>query len=161
MEYFIEKELKEIIGEGVFGKNCNLVSFKLYNHMIGEKEWCYQQIYCVVTTSDGSYHNIMVKLKNQDSILRECFDLDIMFHNELFFYEKILPFLLECRGPSNNDVNAFFVPRFFYGRNKCSELVPNDLIVIENVSTLGYCLSKDKAFLDNDHLTIALQMMAK
>lgn len=29
MECIIEKELKEIIGEGAFGKNCNLVWFKL------------------------------------------------------------------------------------------------------------------------------------
>jgi len=162
MEYFIEKELKAIIGEGAFGKNCNLASFKLYNHnIINGKEWCYQQICCIVTTSDGSHYNITVKLKVQDFVFRECFDLDIMFHNELLFYNQILPFLLECRGPTVNDVNAFFVPRFFYGRNKCSELTPNDLIVIENVSTLGYCGIKDKAFLDVDHLKIALQTMAK
>jgi len=37
----------------------------------------------------------------------------------------------------------------------------NDLIVIENVSTLGYCLSNDKVFLDFDHLKIALQTIAK
>jgi len=37
----------------------------------------------------------------------------------------------------------------------------NDVIVIENVSTLGYCLSNDKVFLDFDHLSITLQIIAK
>jgi len=163
MEFIVEKELKEIIDEGAFGKNCNLVSFKLYNYNCADqdKEWCYQQIYCVVTTSDGSHHNIMIKLKVQDFGVRECFDIDILFHNELVFYEKILPFLLECRGPTVDDANALFVPRYFYGRNNCSELMPNDLIVIENVSALGYCLCNEKVFLDNDHLTVSLQTIAK
>lgn len=49
MEDLIEKELKEVVGEGAFEKNCNLVSFKLYNCMTGENEWCYQQIFCHVT----------------------------------------------------------------------------------------------------------------
>ncbi|XP_022176945.1 uncharacterized protein LOC111038231 [Myzus persicae] len=163
MEFIVEKELKEIVDEGAFGKNCNLVSFKLhnFNYMVRDKEWCYQQIYCGVTISDGSHHNIMIKLKNQDFGVRECFDIDILFHNESTFYEKILPFLLECRGPTVNDENALFVPRYFYGRHNCSELMPNDLIVIENVSILGYYLCNEKVFLDYDHLTIALQIIAK
>jgi len=37
----------------------------------------------------------------------------------------------------------------------------NDLIVIENVSTLGYYLSNDKVFLDFEHLSITLQAIAK
>lgn len=97
----------------------------------------------------------MIKLKVKDLVLRTFFE------SELLFFEKILPFLLECRGPIVNDANALFVPRFFYGRNKCSELMPNYVIVIENVSTLGYCLSNDIVFLDYDHLSITLQTIAK
>jgi len=113
MEYFIEKELKKIIGEGAFGKNCNLVSFKLYNCMTGESEWCYKKIFCDFTTPDGSHHNIMIKLKHQDFVLRKCIESDLIFGNELIFYENTIPFLLECRGPTVNDANALFLSRFF------------------------------------------------
>ncbi|XP_003243924.1 uncharacterized protein LOC100575630 [Acyrthosiphon pisum] len=161
MELNIEKELKTIVSEVDFGKNCKLVSLKLYNCMTGEEEWCYQKIFCDVTTSDGSHHNIIIKLKLQDFVLRKFFESDLLFNNELIFYEKIIPFLLECRGPTVNDANALFVPRFFYGRNKCDELMSHDLIVIENVSTLGYCLSNEKVFLDFDHLKTTLRTIAK
>lgn len=159
----VEKELKEIVGEGVFGKNCNLVSFKLYKCMTDVDEWWYHKIFCSVLTSDGADYNIMIKLKIQDLVLRGCFGCDALFYNELFFYKKIIPFLLECRGPILNDSNTLFLPYFFYGRNNCSELIANDLIVIENINTLGYshCSSNEKVFLDIDHLTIALQTLAK
>lgn len=162
MEGFLEEELINlIVSEGAFGKNCNLISFKLYNCMTGMKEWWYRRIFCNIITSDGLHYSIMIKLKIQDLVLRECFGCDFMFDNELIFYEKIVPFLLECRGPTVNDAHALFLPRFFYGRNKCSKLMSNDLIVIENVITLGFCLSNDKVFLDYEHLTIALQTIAK
>jgi len=40
-----------------------------------EAEWCYQKIFCDVTISDGSHHNIIIK-KLQDFELRKCFDSD-------------------------------------------------------------------------------------
>ncbi|XP_022176935.1 uncharacterized protein LOC111038226 isoform X2 [Myzus persicae] len=136
MDHFIEEELKMIVSEGAFGKNCSLVSFKLYNSMTGIDEWWYRRIFCYIITSDGSHYNIMIKLKIQD-------------------------LALQCRGPTVNDAPALFLPNFFYGRNKCSELIENDLIVIENVNALGYCLSNEKVFLDYEHLTVALQTIAK
>jgi len=161
MERLVEEELNAMVGEDAFGKNCNLVSFKLYNCMTDADEFWYQRIFCSLIISDGSNYNIMIKLKIQDLVLRGCFGCDILFNNELIFYKKVIPFLLECRGPTFNDSNTLFLPRFFYGRNDCSELMANDLIVIENINTLGYCLSNEKVFLDNDHLTIALQALAK
>lgn len=50
---------------------------------------------------------------------------------------------------------------FFYGRNTFSELTANYVIVIENVSCLEYCFSNEKVFMDYEHLTIALQTIAK
>jgi len=161
MERFVEQELKEMIDRGAFGNNCNLVSYKLCNCMTGEDEWWYHRIFCNIIVSDGSHYNIMIKLKIQSLELRYCFGCDLLFNNELIFYEKIVPFLLKCRGPTVDDAHFLFLPGFFYGRNKCSELISNDVIVIENVSTLGYCLSNDKVFLDYEHLTIALQTIAK
>lgn len=94
-------------------------------------------------------------------MIRVSSECDMLFHNELYFYEKIIPFLLECRGPLVNDVNALSLPRFFYGRNKGGELAEKDLIIVENVNTLGYRYSVDQLFIDKDHLIIALQAIAK
>jgi len=81
--------------------------------MTGESEWCYKKIFCDFTTPDGSHHNTMIKLKRQDFVLRKCIESDLLVGNELIFYEKTIPFLLECRGPTVNDANALFVSSFF------------------------------------------------
>jgi len=161
MEHFVEEELKTIVSEGAFGKNCSLISFKIYNCMADMVEWWYKKIFCNIIISDGSHYSIMIKLKIQDLEMRSGFGCDFLFNNELIFYKKIVPFLFECRGPTVNDAHALFVPRFFYGRNTFNELTVNDLIVIENVSSLGYRLSNAKVFLDYEHLTVGLRTIAK
>lgn len=129
--------------------------------MIGGEEWCFRRIFCDVITSDGSHHNIMIKLKLQDFVLRKCLESDLLFGNEFVFYEKIIPFLSKCWGPTFNDAHFIFFPRFIYGGNKCREFMANDLIVVEHVSTLGYSLSNEKEFLNIDHLKITLQTIGK
>jgi len=49
------------------------------------KEWWYKRMFCDVITSDGLHHDILIKLKIQDLVLRECFGCDFMFNNELIF----------------------------------------------------------------------------
>ncbi|XP_026809059.1 uncharacterized protein LOC113551174 [Rhopalosiphum maidis] len=161
MEQFIKTEIKAIVAEGAFGKNCNLVSFNVYNDIIEKKEWKYNAIFGDIVTSDNIYYSVLIKLKNRDQMIRVSSECDMLFHNELYFYEKIIPFLMECRGPLVNDVNALSLPRFFYGRNKGGELAEKDLIIFENVNTLGYRYSKDQLFIDKDHLIVALQAIAK
>jgi len=41
MKRSVEEELKMIVSEGAFGKNCSLVSLKLYNCMTSEEEYWY------------------------------------------------------------------------------------------------------------------------
>ncbi|XP_060871639.1 uncharacterized protein LOC132945860 [Metopolophium dirhodum] len=156
MQLFVKTEIKAIVAEGAFGKNCNLVSFNMYNDIIEKKKWKYRAIFGDIVTSDESHYSVLIKFKN-----RESSGCDVLFQNELNFYEKIIPFLLECRGPLVNDVNALSLPRFFYGRNNGGELAEKDLIVFENVNTLGYRFTEEQMFMDNDHLIIALQAIAK
>jgi len=160
MEQFIKTEIKTIVAEGAFGKNCNLVSLKVYND-IEKKEWKYNTIYGHMVTSDDSNYSVLIKLKNRDQIIRESSECDRLFHNELYFFEHIIPFLLKCRGPLVNNENALSLPRFFYGRNKGGELAEKDLIVFENDNILGYRFNEEQLFMDKDHLIIALQAIAK
>lgn len=161
MELFIKTEIKAIVAGGAFGKNCNLVSFNVYNDIIEKKEWTYKAIFGEIVTSDEIHYNVLIKLKNRDQTIRESVECDVLFQNEIHIYENIIPFLLECRGPLVNDINSLSLPRFFYGRNKGGELAEKDLIVFENVNTLGYRFTEEPIFLDNDHLIIALQAIAK
>ncbi|XP_022176949.1 uncharacterized protein LOC111038236 [Myzus persicae] len=161
MELFIKTEIKAIVAEGAFGKNCNLVSFNEYNDIIEKKEWKYKAIFGDIVTSDDIRYSVLIKLKNRDQTIRESSECDTLFQNELNFYEKIMPFLLECRGPLVNNGNALSLPRFFYGRNNGGELAEKDLLIFENVNTLCYHFTEDQIFLDNDHLIIALQAIAK
>jgi len=161
MEQFVKTEIKALVAEGAFGKNCNLVSFHVYNDIIEKKDWKYKAMFGEIVTSDEIHYSVLIKLKNCDQIVREGYECDTLFQNELNFYEKIIPFLLECRGPLENNVNALSLSRFFYGRNNGGELAEKDLIVFENVNPLGYRFTEEQMFLDYDHLITALQAIAK
>lgn len=113
MELFIKTEIKAIVAESAFGKNCNLVSFNAYNDNIEKKEWKYKAIFGDIVTSDEIHYNVLIKLKNRNQTIRERTESDVLFQNEIHFYEKIIPFLLECREPLVNDVSSLSLPRFF------------------------------------------------
>jgi hypothetical protein len=161
MTWSIEEEMHAIVNEGAFGKNRTLVSFKVYNSIPDLDEWKYTTIVGTVITSDGLHYPVMIRLKIQDQMLRDCWQSDKLFHNELIMYEEIIPFLLECRGPTVSDTNALSFSLFFYGRNKCGEFAKKDFIVFENVYNLGYRFNEERLFLDNEHVTIALRAIAK
>jgi len=161
MELFIKTEINAIVAEGAFGKNCSLVSFNTYNDIIENKEWNYKAIFGDIVTSENKRYSVLIKLKNRDQSIREFSECDTLFQNELNFYEKIMPFLFECRGPLVNEFNVLSFPRFFYGRNNGGELAEKDLIIFENVSTLCYHFTEDQIFLDYNHLIVALQTIAK
>jgi len=118
MEQFVKTEIKAIVVEGAFGKNCNLVLFKVYNDIIERKEWKYNTIFGDIVTSDHTYYSVLIKFKSRDKMIRESFECDVLFHNELYFYEYIIPFLLKCRGPLVNNENTLSLPRFFMAVTK-------------------------------------------
>lgn len=117
-------------------------------------------LFGTVTTSDERRHEVLVKLKLRDELVREQCKCDEQCHNEITMYEKIIPFLLAHRG-SADDRDVPSLPRFYGGRNLCGEFAENDLIVLENVIPLGYGLSAERVFLDYDHLLSAVQALAK
>lgn len=161
MESFLREELPEIVSNGAFGKNLKYVSFEVNENQVGQDQYMSTVLFGTVTTSDGSQHDVMIKLKLRNEKFGVMYKIDFQFHNEITMYEKIIPFLFECYDSMAGVGDRPKLPRFFYGRNKCGEFFEKDLIVLENVSPLGFRLSEDRLFIDHDHLTTALQALAK
>ncbi|XP_060871621.1 uncharacterized protein LOC132945847 [Metopolophium dirhodum] len=161
MDSLLREELPTIVSNGAFGKNLKYVSFELDKDHVGQDQYMSTVLFGTVTTSDESQHHVVVKLKLRDEKMRIKFKLDFQFHNEITMYERIIPFLFECHRSMEGVGDWPTLAKFFYGRNKCGEFFEKDLIVLENVNPLGYRLSKERPFLDYDHLLIALRALAK
>jgi len=161
MESLLREDLPEIVSNGAFGKNLKYVSFEVNENEVGQDQYMSTVLFGTVTTSDGSQHDVVIKFKLRKEKIRVMCKIDFQFHNEIIMYEKIIPFLFECYGSTAGVGDCPTLSRFFYGRNKCGEFVEKDLIVLENVSPLGFRLSEDRPFIDHNHLTTALQALAK
>lgn len=162
MNLLIQDELSTIVAEGTFGKNVNFVSFETDKNLVGKDQFASTVLFGTVTTSDGLVRSVLIKLKLRDRVKREVFKNDLQFHNEIMMYERIIPFMLSCRSTTTNDPdNHLSLARYFYGCNKCGEHADRDLIMLENVSPLGFRLSEERLFLDYKHLQKAIQTLAK
>lgn len=161
MDGLIRQELPAIVASGAFGENLEFVSFETNEDLVGRDQLMSVVLFGTVKTSDGSENNVLIKFKPPEKLRRQKFSIDVQFHNEIEMYEKILPFLLACRGSTGGDPDGPLVPRYFFGRNSFDVLVENDLIILENVCPSGFRLSEDRLFLDYDHLAISLRALAK
>jgi len=157
----MNEELPAIVAEGSFGKNVTFVTFERNNDMVAKDQLMSTVVFGTVITSDGSRHSLVIKLKLRDARADHKKNYRV-FHNEIATYEKIIPFLLECRGPTTeDDAHVPTIARYFYGRNTSGECWETDLIMLENVEPKGYRLSEERLFLDYDHLVKALHAIAK
>lgn len=161
MNSLIREELSEIVANGAFGKNLKFVSFEQDTDLSGNDQYKSKIIFGIVNVSDGSNYRVLIKFKIVDKKRRVALNNDLDFHNELIMYTKIIPFLFACRGSITNDIKGPSLPKFFYGRNKCGEFVDKDCILLENVNYLGYNMTKERLFLDYNHLVNALDSLAK
>lgn len=161
MDALITEELPAIVAEGSFGRDVTFVSFERNTDMMAKDQFQSEVVFGRVITSDGSGHSVVIKLK-----VREISKLNAIlnyenFHNEIVMYDKIIPFLLECRDSTADVHNMPTLTRFFYGRNRSGRCRETDLIILEDSTTKGYRLCDERMFLDYDHLVTALQAIAK
>lgn len=161
MDLLIQNELSEIFFQDEFGENLKFLSFEPNTNLFGKDHLNSTVIFGTVTISNGSKFPVLIKTKIRNPILRERFRADIHFHNEIIMYEKIIPFFLTNSRSIIRDDNVPSLVRYFYGRNKCGEFSLRDMIILEDVSPLGFRLSEEKLFLDYDHLVNAIQTLAK
>ncbi|KAE9531500.1 hypothetical protein AGLY_010706 [Aphis glycines] len=158
----------EMIETGVFGPECRFVSFELDGQHNSQDQFASSILYGTVTVGDRDCHNrshrLVFKFKHPVTEVREFLKNDLQFHNETLFYERILPFLLDCYSQNDEDETANpTLCRYFYGRNDCGDLSNRDMIVLENESIRGYktAVTDHRLCLDFDHLIVAIRALAK
>lgn len=161
MDFLIQEEFSEIVANGAFGKNLKFISFEQNMDLSGIDQYKSKVIFGTVYVSDGSNYPVLIKLKIQTKNKNKICNNDLDFHNELIMYTKILPFFFGHRSLITNDLNGPSLPKFFFGRNTCDEFEDKDCIILENVNYLGYYLTKERLFLDFNHLVNALDSLAK
>lgn len=148
---------------GVFGAKCRFVSFKMDRQHTGQDQFASTILYGTVTISDHEdrykQHQLVIKVKHQSLEMRNWFKNDFQFHNEIQFYENIMPFLLVSMPTDGRSTLRFC--HYFYGHNKCGDLAPKDIIVLENACLQGYRLCDQRLHLDIDHLVVAMKTLAK
>lgn len=160
MDLQIQEVFTEIVSNGAFGKNLKFVLFEQNKDLVGKDQFKSEVIFGTINLSDGTNYSVLVKFKIQDKKNKNL-HYDLEFHNELIIYEQFIPYLFECCGSITNNINWPSLPKFFYGRNQSEEFGKKDLILLENANSLGYYLTKERLFLDYNHLVKALESLAK
>lgn len=161
------RTVAEMTDTGVFGPECRFVSFKLDKQHTEQDQFASNVYYGTVTVNDPEglhrRHRIVIKTKHQIPELRIMVRSDIQFHNEVLFYERILPFLLDTLPAHGVSAEGRPPPfcRYYYGRNMCGDLVSQDMIILENECTRGFQMSELRLHLDFDHLIVAIKALAK
>lgn len=160
----------EITSSGAFGPDRRYVSFELDDPVAKQDQFASTVLFGTVCVGDrdGLVHRrrLVFKMKHRDREMRAVFRNDIQFHNETWFYEKLMPFLvnlLPAAGTTAAAAEDRVLPfcRYFYGRNECGDRTSRDVIVLENECTRGYRMSDERMYLDFDHLVVALRTLAK
>lgn len=157
----------EMADTGVFGQKCRFVSFRLDKQHTEQDQFSSTIHYGTVTVDDheGQHrrHQLVIKTKHRVPEYRVFARNDLQFHNEILFYERILPFMLDILPADRVSADTRSPPfcRYYYGRNECGDLVSQDVVVLENVCTRGYQMSGTRLHLDFDHLIVAIKSLAK
>lgn len=167
LDWSLERVVVEMTDAGAFGQECRFVSFGLDNQLDKQNNFA-STVFCgtvIVADHKGlqRHHQIVIKIKHQTPEFRNLFKSDFQFHNEILFYERILPFLLSFMSTNGGCPKDCLLPfcRYIYGQNKCADIALQDIIVLENACPQGYRLSKERLHLDFDHLVVALKTLAK
>lgn len=110
-------------------------------------------------TKDGRYKKFNVALKyGKDSVqMREVFPVTEVFKNEIFVYSTLVPIFRELEKANNfKEVDKFMV--------KCFNTLLYDnqeVLLLENLKSLGYVLYDRLKPLNIDHLNLTLEMYGK
>lgn len=158
----------EMIEAGVFGPGGRFVSFALDGQHDGQNQFASSILYGTVTVGDRDCHQqshrLVFKFKHTVPEVKEFLKNDQQFHNEILFYEQIIPFLLDCCSQKDGGEDATpMLCHYYYGRNNYGDLANRDIIVLENETIRGYgaAVTDHKLCLDFEHLIVAIRALAK
>lgn len=153
----------DMTAAGAFGPGAVLLSYEPDGgRHAGQDQFASIVHYGTATVDPGRgpcRRRLVIKLKHRLANVRELLNNDAQFHNEMHFYERMLPSLL-AHAPTDR---APSLCRYVYGRNDCGRHVCRDAIVLENACgpPLHYRQFGHRLDLDLDHAVVALSTLAK
>lgn len=158
----MDRAIAEMIEAGAFGAGAQLEMIEPDSQRTGQDQYASTVYFGTVLVRDRQgdrhSHQLVFKLKHRMAGLRDLYQADSQFHNEILFYERIVPFFRTAQLATDRVPS---LANYFYGRNGCADLVDTDMIVLENESTRGYRLSEQRLYLDLDHMIVTLKTLAK
>lgn len=158
----MDRAIAEMIGAGAFGAGAELETLEPDSQRTGQDQYAstvyFGTVFVRDREGDRRGHQLVFKLKNRVPELRDLYQADSQFHNEIFFYEQMVPYFRAAE-PASARVPS--LANYLYGRNGCGDLADTDMVVLENDSARGYRLSAQRLYLDFDHIVVALKTLAK
>uniref|UniRef100_A0A1B6DZ85 CHK kinase-like domain-containing protein n=1 Tax=Clastoptera arizonana TaxID=38151 RepID=A0A1B6DZ85_9HEMI len=95
--------------------------------------------------------DVVVKMQSESTLVRDTMSTDVQFHNEVNMYRQILPYF-------NSPIVEELFPKCFFGVSTLGDYA-EDCVVLQNMKTFGYRQSRERFFLDYDHVTLALRRL--
>lgn len=156
MESVLKDLIPRLAAEGVFG-DCASASCSVDSKVQGEAQFaseiCFAVLRKVLPSGEIAEVPVVIKIQLQDPIENEMRDIGTQFRNEVIIYNEILPFLNVTKSRLYPD--ALF--RQFSGLNEAH----NNVLILENMFYSGFSPSKQKLFLDFDHIAISLKRLGE
>lgn len=152
---FLDKLRNEILPSTFNSKVSKFVSCEFDNEALGQDQYASNVVFATVTVEKGNEKievPLIIKREPFNPFLRELIHTNLQFYNEVFMYSQLLPLL----GQGSNDI----FPYFHYGIGLLNNPDSN-IIVLEDLRHLGYCLTTNKAHLDFDHLSLAMSKLGQ
>ncbi|XP_073995586.1 uncharacterized protein [Rhodnius prolixus] len=147
--------LKAVVNDGAFGP-VTFVSSKLNNEVDLGTQFASVISFAVLVVNNGSSDleiHVVLKRKHVSNETKDLFNSDVAFQNEVIMYTKILPLLQAER------LNLF--PKLFYPNHIDGTFFNENLLIFENLQHCGYIVTKEKIFIDYEHIKIALMKLAQ
>lgn len=155
------KAIKEVIGSaaknGKFGEVFTLVDL-IPSSKEGEAQFASDVVFARAKLENGSGlrdEDVVIKRAQKNDFIRQMSNSDAQFYNEHLMYSEVLTFL-EADG-----VISEIYPKSIHTNATLGENYEDDIIVVEDLRTHGYKLTKEKVFLDFDHCALALKSLGR
>lgn len=98
--------------------------------------------------------DMIVKYNMDNKAVRDWLKLDFQFRNEVFVYEKVLPFL-----DKGGEIIGELFPKCFYGSADVTEDPSKYIIILEDLRGNGFNLSPSVLDLDFQHCALAFKKL--
>lgn len=153
----LSKLQNEILPIAFTNRECKFVGCEFDTETFGEDQFASSVVFVTVIVEKENEKikvPVIIKMEPTNPTLRELVNTTIQFYNEVFMYSKILPLL------EQGLKETFIFPYFHYGIGLLDNPDKN-IIILQDLRPLGYCLTENKVYLDFDHLSLAMSKLGQ